>query len=206
MPSNGHSESGKTRSVTSTSRSLLDRARHDDAQAWDQLVSLYAPLLYYWCRRSNLVSQDIPDVVQDVFHSVARGLQGFRSDRDRGTFRGWLRVITRNKINDRLRRNRYEPAAAGGTEAQQQLLQVADCPLDSDADPPTEELALFHRALELIRDDFHANTWQAFWKVVVESKSPADVADELSMTPGAVRVAKSRVLHRLRQRLGDVWT
>jgi hypothetical protein len=30
------------------------------------------------------------------------------------------------------------------------------------------------------------------------------VADELAMSPGAVRVAKSRVLHRLREELGDV--
>ena len=31
-----------------------------------------------------------------------------------------------------------------------------------------------------------------------------DVADELGMTPGAVRVAKCRVLQRLREELGDV--
>ena len=31
-----------------------------------------------------------------------------------------------------------------------------------------------------------------------------DVADELRMQPGAVRVAKSRVLNRLRHELGDL--
>ena len=33
---------------------------------------------------------------------------------------------------------------------------------------------------------------------------PADVAADLAMQPGAVRVAKSRVLLRLRRELGDV--
>ncbi len=206
MQSNGRTETGKPRGVSSTSRSLLDRARHDDSDAWNQLVSLYAPLVYYWCRRSNLADQDIPDVVQDVFQSVARGLDGFRSDRERGTFRGWLRIITRNKVNDYFRRQRGAPVAAGGTEAQRQLLQVAEANLDEESDPPSQELALFHRALQLIRDDFQPNTWQAFWSVVVDGKAPIDVAQELSMKPGAVRVAKSRVLSRLRQRLGDVWT
>ena len=36
------------------------------------------------------------------------------------------------------------------------------------------------------------------------SRSTADVAEELSMSPGAVRVAKCRVLRRLRAELGDV--
>jgi RNA polymerase sigma-70 factor (ECF subfamily) len=38
----------------------------------------------------------------------------------------------------------------------------------------------------------------------VEGKSPKDVGAELGMSPGAVRVAKSRVLHRLREELGDL--
>lgn len=205
MESNGRSANGKAHGVSSTSRSLLDRARDDDSHAWDELVSLYAPLVHYWCRRSRLPEQDIPDLVQDVLQSVARGLDGFRQDRQRGTFRGWLRIITRNKVNDYLRRNRHEPAATGGTEAQQQLLSLPEDDLDEELESPSAELVLFHRALELIRDEFHPSTWQAFWGVVVDGKTPADVGEELSMKPGAVRVAKSRVLKRLRQRLGDVW-
>jgi RNA polymerase sigma-70 factor, ECF subfamily len=46
--------------------------------------------------------------------------------------------------------------------------------------------------------------WQAFWRVVVEGRAAPDVAAELSMQPGAVRVSKSRVLARLRKELGDV--
>jgi hypothetical protein len=33
---------------------------------------------------------------------------------------------------------------------------------------------------------------------------PKDVAADLGMSPGAVRVAKYRVLHRLREELGDL--
>ena len=58
---------------------------------------------------------------------------------------------------------------------------------------------LLKNALELIRREFHERTWQAFWGVVVEGRAAADVAADLEMTPGAVRVAKSRVLLRLRR-------
>lgn len=39
--------------------------------------------------------------------------------------------------------------------------------------------------------------------VVVEGREASDVAHDLSMRPGTVRVAKSRVLKRLRLEIGD---
>jgi hypothetical protein len=39
--------------------------------------------------------------------------------------------------------------------------------------------------------------------VAVEGRLAADVAADLNMQPGAVRVSKSRVLLRLRRELGD---
>ena len=56
----------------------------------------------------------------------------------------------------------------------------------------------------MIRGEFEPRTWEAFWQTAVEGRAAADVAAELGMTPGAVRVAKSRVLHRLRTDLGDL--
>jgi RNA polymerase sigma-70 factor (ECF subfamily) len=55
----------------------------------------------------------------------------------------------------------------------------------------------------LIRGEFSERTWQAFWRTAVEGRAAKDVGAELAMSPGAVRVAKSRVLHRLREELGD---
>jgi len=74
-------------------------------------------------------------------------------------------------------------------------------------DPTAEEEAergLLRRALEMIRDEFEERTWQAFWRTTVDGQAPRDVAADLAMSPGAVRVAKCRVLHRLREELGDL--
>jgi RNA polymerase sigma-70 factor (ECF subfamily) len=53
--------------------------------------------------------------------------------------------------------------------------------------------------MELVKDEFQPNTWQAFWRTAVEGRAAQEVGDELKMTPGAVYVAKSRVLARLRE-------
>jgi RNA polymerase sigma-70 factor (ECF subfamily) len=77
-------------------------------------------------------------------------------------------------------------------------------PVEENGAPAEAESELLHRALEMIRGEFEPKTWQAFWQTAVEGRAAADVAADLGMTPGAVRVAKSRVLHRLRADLGEL--
>jgi RNA polymerase sigma-70 factor (ECF subfamily) len=191
-------------SGTPTSRSLLARLKQHDDHAWSELIELYAPLVYFWCRRSGLAEQDVPDVIQDVFRSVVAGIELFRKDRPADTFRGWLRTVTRNCLADHFRRRNRNPAAVGGTDAHLRIERLPDHAAEIDDEERSAEQALFHRALETIRQHFDPKTWQAFWRVVVDGLSAGEVGAELSMRPGTVRVAKSRVLQRLRRHLGDV--
>ena len=200
----GENPDDRNRSGGSTSRSLLANAVLADPAAWERVVRLYAPLVASWCRRWGVAEQDVSDVLQDVFSAVAGHLDRFRKDRPTDTFRGWLATIARNKVHDHFRRRAAEPAAPGGTEANLRLQQILDP--DALAEPPevSDDVLLddlLHSALEAIRGEFHVRTWQAFWGVVVEGRATADMAADLDMTPGAVRVAKSRVLLRLRREL-----
>jgi RNA polymerase sigma-70 factor (ECF subfamily) len=197
--------------ANATSLSLLVRLRANDADAWDRLVSIYAPLVYYWCRKLGLPDQETSDVFQDVFQSVATKIHTFQKAGPADTFRGWLRVITHNKIYDYYRRLGREPQAVGGTEANLRFSRLAATEkvdnVDNNSDDEAENQAYqqsMHRALELIRCEFTPRTWQAFWRVTVDGQRPVDIAQELNMQPGAIRVAKSRVLQRLRQELGDL--
>jgi RNA polymerase sigma-70 factor, ECF subfamily len=209
----GPFENESSRDALPTSRTLLQRARKNDSRAWQELVELYAPLVYFWCRRGNVIEQDIPDVVQDVFRAVVAGLGGFRKERASDTFRGWLRTVTRSKVADYYRRVGRETHAVGGSTAQRRIQRIpADIEPAEGLTPDSENTgdeqlavaALHHRALQLIREHFDPKTWQAFWRVAVDGQSATDVAAELGMKAGTVRVAKSRVLQRLRRELGDV--
>jgi RNA polymerase sigma-70 factor (ECF subfamily) len=194
---------GESPPSSATSRSLLQRARSADAGAWDRLVALYGPLVLHWCRHGGLRPEDAADVFQEVFQAVAAHLGGFRKEREADTFRGWLRTITRNKVRDFFRRQGREPGAVGGTDAHRRLAQLP-APAEEGPDGAEAERGLFRRALDLIRGEFEERTWQAFWRTTVAGQAAKDVAADLGMSPGAVRVAKSRVLHRLREELGDL--
>lgn len=199
-----HESNSEERASTSTSRSLLARLHANEPAAWDRLVALYAPLVWHWCRKMKLPQQEVADVFQEVFQSVATHMHRFRGDRPADTFRGWLRTITTNKILDHYRAKKRQPAATGGSEAQAWWAQIPEVLIAEDAPDETKLChELFQKALRLIQSEFEERTWRAFWRVVVDGQSPQEVAQELAMSAGAVRVAKCRVLHRLRQELGD---
>lgn len=193
----------------STSLSLLQRAKKNDPDAWRRIVRLYGPLVHAWCRAARLQESDLADVFQEVFAVAARKLASFRKDRSGDTFRGWLRVITSNKIRDHFRGQAAHPPAVGGSEAKQRVEALADqSPAhgqDNGGPAASEEVVgLYQRALAFLQETFEPQTWRAFYRTAVDGLSAPEVADELGMTPAAVRKAKSRVLSRLRAEYGDL--
>src|SRR5437867_4384911 len=153
-------------SVMGTSSSLINRVKADEAGAWDRLVTLYAPLLYHWCRRWKLQEEDLADVFQEVFKTLVVRIGAFRRERESDTFRGWLWTITRSKVLDHFRSRRPAEAALD--------LALVPAPDAERTDPEEEEALrrLFLRGLELIRNEFEERTWKAFWRSAVEGRAP----------------------------------
>ena len=69
---------------------------------------------------------------------------------------------------------------------------------------PADVSGLYQRALRLVQHQVENRTWTAFWKATVESRPTAEVAAELGISPNAVRLAKSHVLRRLREEMGEL--
>jgi RNA polymerase sigma-70 factor (ECF subfamily) len=190
----------------STSLSLLERARRRQPEAWDRLVQLYRPLVLFWCRRAGLQGPDAEDVSQEVFAAAATGLEQFRRDRPGDTFRGWLRGITRNQARLFYRRRQRQAVAEGGSAGRDALREIPD-PLAQSEDNDDEQgevSRLYQRALEQLRGDFGERTWRAFCRTVLDGRAPASLTAELGMTAVAIRQAKTRVLRRLKEEVGDL--
>jgi RNA polymerase sigma-70 factor (ECF subfamily) len=194
---------GKGDDVGSTSETLLEGVRVHSAAAWEQLIVLYAPVVYSWARRTGLRSEDAADMVQEVFLAVDRNLPSFRHGPG-DTFRGWLWTILKNKIYDLGRRKKDRPEAEGGSDAYQRLLHAPEAPeMNSTESGGSPRSALLTRALNHIRSDFKEESWRAFWGVVMEGRRPTDVASALGLSVNAVYIARSRILRRLRDELGE---
>ncbi len=192
-----------------TSLTLLERVRAGDEAGWEKFVRMYGPLVYSWCRRAGLSSEDAGDVSQDVFVKLSKNFDSFQNRRPGDSFRRWLKTVPNNRARDFHRGQRDRPQARGGTTAQMQLASLPGgesyglCE-ESDDERVEESNHLLRRATELVRADFEPTTWQAFWQTVVESRAIADVAADLRLSANAVRVAKSRVRARLRQEMAGL--
>ncbi|MFK7776636.1 MAG: sigma-70 family RNA polymerase sigma factor [Gimesia sp.] len=185
----------------STSAGLIDRVRCRDEQAWGKLVDLYGPLIYSWCRRSGLRAEDAADIVQNVYCSVCNGLNRFEKKNPGDSFRAWLRIITVNQLRDYFRRQQIV-VAQGGSDAAA-LMQNIPISDEDFLESTSGTGGLVERALDVIRHDFEKRTWESFLMTALQGYSSRETADELGISPNAVRKAKARVLSRLRQELGD---
>jgi RNA polymerase sigma-70 factor (ECF subfamily) len=189
-----------------TRPSLLLRLRDPaDDRAWVEFTDLYGPLIRRVARRGGLQDADAADLEQEVFRAVAGAIGRYDPDRSRGSFRGWLLRIARNLLLNLLAAQRRRPTAGGGTDAVALLAAVPDpAAEDSSVFEAEYRRRTFEWASAQVRGEFRPTTWQAFWRTAVDGEETAAVAAELGMSVGAVYIARSRVLARIRSKVEEV--
>ncbi len=185
-----------------TRPSLLVRIKdHRDRQAWGQFVEIYAPLVYETARRRGLQDSDAADLTQEVLQSVSGAVGRLDYDPRKGTFRGWLFTVTRNALNTYFETRKRVPQASGDSAVQAWLEEQPAQNEESVVWDRDYQRRLLAYAAEQVRVSFEEATWQAFWQTAVEGKSGKDVASSLGMTVGAVYIARSRVLGRIKEQV-----
>ena len=184
-----------------TRSTLLVRIRdRGDGRSWAEFVDIYGPLVYGFLRKRGLQDADAADLVQDVFHSVAKAIHSFDHQPSPNSFRRWLFTIVQNRLRDHRKPKATQPRGTGDTQAYEQLQQHRDETESAEEIWNREhQLGLIRYAAEQVRHDFQETTWNAFWQTAVEGAVPAEVARQLGMTRAAVYLAKARVLSRIRE-------
>jgi RNA polymerase sigma factor (sigma-70 family) len=142
----------------------------------------------------------VADVTQDVMTKLVSELPRFEHGGRAGAFRTWLRAVTVNSAREHWRKARRQPRGTGDTEAHVLLDELASDYSQAARQWDREHEEHVLRALmDRIRGEFDPQSVRAFECVTVRGLSAAEAAAELGMSPGAVYVAKSRVLRRLRE-------
>jgi RNA polymerase sigma factor (sigma-70 family) len=186
-----------------TRASLLVRLRDtSDGEAWQEFVHLYAPVIYAFARKRGLQDADAADLMQEVLRSVSSAVPRLEYDPVRGTFRGWLFTVTRNKVFNFLESSGRRVQGSGDSRVQQRLEQHADAAGDQSGDWEADyQRALAAQAMERVKGEFQTATWEAFRQTALEGRTPAQAAARVGLSVGAVYVAKSRVIARLREEI-----
>jgi RNA polymerase sigma factor (sigma-70 family) len=186
-----------------TQPSLLIRlGDKQDTVAWAQFVEVYAPLVYGFARKHGMQDADAADLTQEVMRAVAGAISRLEYDPRRGTFRSWLFTVVRNKFRNYLSNKTRKQMTSGGSSIQE-LLEAQPDRVDALEEQWDHEYdqRVFSWAVDRVKGSFTDKTWQAFWQVSVEGKNARDVAVDVGISVGAVYIAKSRVLARLKEQI-----
>lgn len=98
-----------TDSLLPTRQSLLSRLRDwQDQTGWREFFDTYWRLIYNVARKGGLNDAEAQDVVQNTFIYLTRRMPRFHYDRTQGSFKSWLRVVTRSRIHVYCRKEKAQ--------------------------------------------------------------------------------------------------
>lgn len=180
-----------------TRASLLVKLRdHQNASAWQEFTDLYTPVIRKTALRTGLQVADVENVVQEVLLAVSQSIDQWLANPLRGSFRGWLSRIAKNKTLDLLTRKATRPES--GPSREWDAIPAALSSLSSYWDQEYR-WELFVRVAKHVREAVAEATWQAFWLSTIENRPIADVARQLGVRQGVVYLSRCRVLDRIRK-------
>ena len=188
-----------TDSFLPTRQSLLSRLRDcGNDVGWREFFETYWRLIYNVARKSGLADAEAQDVVQNTFIYLTRKMPKFRYDPARGSFKSWLRVITRSRISVQRRQADpglliREPWTDGeGELALEQIPDPSGDALDEVWQREWEE-NLLETALRRVRTKVSAQHLLIFRLATLNGLPLTQVAKKLGVSVPQVYLARHRV-------------
>ena len=202
-----------------TRRSLLSRLKSwDDQASWREFFATYGRLIYCIAIKAGLTDAEAQDVVQETIIIVARKIPAFKYDPALGSFKSWLLLITRRRIEKQLKKRmptRVGQASnlsgAGNipvllSDDTQRTATVERIPdpkgFDLDAAWDAEwQKNLWEAAVARVKAQFKPKQFQMFDLYVLKEWRVKEVARALGVTATHVYVMKYRVSAALKKEM-----
>lgn len=170
---------------------LVARARAGEAQAWNQIVDRYAPLVWGICRRYGLSRADAEDVGQNVWLKLHQHLAALR---DPAALPGWLARTTYHECLAVLRASQQRRRAEMADESAVST-DGGFAAIEADWERERWRIAL-RDAFAQLRP--HC---QALLSLLFEDPPPSyrEISERLGMKVGSIGPTRERCLTELRR-------
>jgi RNA polymerase sigma factor (sigma-70 family) len=191
-----------------TRRSLLERLKNwEDQKSWLEFFNTYWKLIYGVARQVGLSDAEAQDVVQETLIAVAKKMGQFKTDPAHGSFKSWLLLITRRRINDQFRRRplrrdfiRLRSDATPRTATLEKLPDPATPALETIWQEEWEQ-NLVELALEKVKQLVSSKQFLLFYQQTFKDWSAPKVAKQYGVSLARVYMAKYRVSRMLKREI-----
>ena len=166
---------------------LVAAARSGDQDAWDGLVTRYAPLVWGICRRYQLADADVEDVGASVWLRLVERLDTIREP---AALPGWIVTTTRNECLRTLR-------------AKVRTVPVEPDERLPDADPAVDDWLVSQErgiALRTAFAELPERCRRLLGLLFGDPPTPySQISSEIGIAVGAIGPSRQRCLERLRR-------
>lgn len=167
---------------------MAERLARGEAEAFESLVEMYQPRVTRLAHRLLGWSEDVDDIVQDVFLAVLRHRRGYRQDASLWT---WLTTITLNQCRSHIRRRSL-------------LRKLSSVFVARNAVEPADAAAVADEVAHEIRSAVSAlppRDREVIVLFYLEHRSGSDISRILGASTNSIDVRLHRARSKLRQSL-----
>jgi RNA polymerase sigma-70 factor (ECF subfamily) len=185
--------------VTADDGMLIERSRHGDRAAFDQLVAKHQQRAYQYAYRLTRDPEEASDVVAESFIRMYKALENFKGD---SAFTTWMYRIATNCFLDIRKKKRSKPAISLEATVQTSDGEVT-YQFEDDAASPHEEaernetMAAVQRAIEQLPEYQRA----IITMYHADMQSYEEIAEALNLPIGTVKSRLNRARLSLRNLL-----
>ena len=180
-----------------TRSSLIQRLKATiNGESWEEFFHTYWELIYNVARRAGLSEADAQDIVQETILKVHKSLDRFEYNRKRGTFKGWLRTVTRSRLNDFFKKQQRRPALNQPLEEAADELQNLEDPEGPEIEKIWDEewnRNLIQAALSRTKKLSSPKQFQIFKCHYIDEWTVRETCRTLGVNAAQVYMAKQRV-------------
>ena len=180
-----------------TRSSLIQRLKATiNGESWEEFFHTYWELIYNVARRAGLSEADAQDIVQETILKVHNSLDRFEYNRKRGTFKGWLRTVTRSRLNDFFKKQQRRPALNQPLEEAADELQNLEDPEGPEIEKIWDEewnRNLIQAALSRTKKLSSPKQFQIFKCHYIDEWTVRETCRTLGVNAAQVYMAKQRI-------------
>jgi RNA polymerase sigma-70 factor (ECF subfamily) len=185
-----------------TRYSLLNRLQDwQDGESWQDFFDTYHGLIYSVALRAGLSETEAQEVVQETLICVAKNIHKFKCNRELGSFKGWLKNMTRWRIADQFKKRTRRPGDdPSELEPPEEMPMMADDEGETNWDTEWKE-QLLKKAVERVRCRVREEHFQIFDLYALRHWPVKKITQALGVSAPMVYLAKYRVAAMIKKEI-----
>lgn len=176
----------------------------NNSESWNAFFTQFNEYLKSLAHSYKLPSQDVDDVVQEVFVSMANYFRENKFDSNKGNIYSWVTTFAKWRMVDIIRRNqRQNKHVTTGDDLLMEMQPDENQDLDAKYENKYQK-TLFIQALKNLGKSNKNKDYLIFCDMHFNHLDSEEIIKKYKITRGTIYIAKHRMIKRIKEEVGKI--